>query len=196
MEFLEHTFLEAPFLVYITTGLAELITVAIWQKTRAKRVLVMLVLWPAIAIAVAALAAAVQTDREKVHAAWTGIDQAIQAQDTARLMRNVAPDFQSTGLDRDGLERLAEQARAAMAPGSLKLSRLVIERIEGSQATATVIASYAHSGSPRAATEWALTFSPQPDVAWRLEGVACRKPRNLNLRSAVSQLKQITRGGG
>jgi len=193
MEFLKHTFLEAPFLVFITTGMAELVTVAVWQKTHARRVLVMLVVWPCVAVAVALLAAAVQTDREKITATWLDIESAIEAEDTDRLMRGIAEDFSSGGLDHEALRRLADEARTVMAPGAVRFDGFTLHEIADGKATATVRAVYIRGGYP---TDWTLTFAAQPDGAWRLAGAECRRPATLKLRAAVNQLKQLKGVGG
>lgn len=187
MDVLREVFLESPVIVYLTAGLAELVTVGIWRQTRAPRARVMLAVWPALALAAGLVAHAVVTDREKVRATWDEIAAAIEASDVDRLMGNVADDFASKGLDRAALEALAKEAALHLAPRTLTIGQVAVDAVTPEAATVTLTASYARSAQR---TRWSLTFAPQADGAWRLTGVECTEPADLDLRQAVNLLKQ------
>ena len=188
MDFLRQTFLEQPFLVYLTAGMAELVTVAIYNKTRAPRARLMLALWPALALAVGLLAAAVETDHEKVRAVWDDVEATIAKSDVARLMSRVSDRFSAADLDKDGLRKLAEQAARRLPEGMLEFRNFRVEEAEAGRMTIGITAVC----RPMQTSRWHVVFAREPDGQWRMLSAECVKPRGLNLRRAVAALKTAT----
>jgi predicted protein tyrosine phosphatase len=188
MDFLRQTFLEQPFLVYLTSGMAELVTVAIYNKTRAPRARLMLMLWPVLAIAVGLLAAAVETDHEKVRVAWDDVEVAIAESDVARLMSRVSDRFSVTRLNKDDLRDLAEEAGRRLPDGMLGFRNFNVEEAEAGQMTIGITAVC----RPLQVSRWHVVFVCDPDGRWRMLSAECVKPRSLNLRQAVAALKAMT----
>ena len=153
-------------------------------------------LWPLLAIVAAIVAAAVETDREKVHSAWRDIEAAIDARDAARFMTHVADDFSSDRIDRAELDQLAKEASAELVDGRVNVRGFTIETLEAGKATTRFTASYEQGRQTSPWTDWQLTFAAGADGRWRLTGATCTAPRDLDIKGAIRQLKMFKRQGG
>lgn len=193
MDALGRMLFEVPWIVYLLCGLGELVAVAVWQQTRARKPLVMMAVWPVVALAAFLVASLVETDYEKVQARWKAVGRAVEAQDTDALMDNVAPDFRAGGLDRERFRRFADTAFQFMSPDGLRTTDLRFDNdIAPPEANGTIKAGYHDErfSVPPAATTWELTFARQDDGRWLLSRVDCIQPAQLNLRTALGQLRR------
>ena len=175
---------ESPVTVYLMAGLAELITAAVWQRTRARRARVMLIVWPALAVGVGILAAAVTTDREKVEATWQRLTKAVNSGDAQGVMACIAEDFSADGMGKDELGEQVERAAQVLRPDEIQFLGHRIERLDDRSAEITITAIYRGvRGAGR--TRWSITFGPAADGAWRTTGASCLEPSSLTLRGAL-----------
>ncbi|MBN2583669.1 MAG: hypothetical protein JXL80_11425 [Planctomycetes bacterium] len=182
---LKTLFLEQPVWLCVAAGIAELITIAVWQSRRTRGLACLMAFWIVFGIGVYVVATLVDTPREKVAKTWVEIRQAIRERQAEKLLSYVAEDFTTNGQDKAAMRQLTLVAFKTNGPEDVIISDG--ELIENdSQVDATVIARY--KPAERIITKWQVTFKPGPDGQWRVSGLTCLQPRSMTLRSAVGKL--------
>lgn len=182
MDFIRETLFESPLIIYMALGLAEIVTLAIWHQTRAPRTLLMLLLWPALAAGAALTAALVETDREQVQAAWSGIETAVAESNVEAMMEGVSDSFSTEGIDKPAFGRFVAAARQLMGANGVGFRGFTVERLETARAVTRVTAFY---WPTKTYTEWQLVFVREAG-RWRMQSAVCTQPRDLSLRHAMS----------
>jgi len=183
---LEYLFLESPIWIYVLAGIAELITIAIWQSRRSRATLYLMPFWLAFAVGVGIMAGAIDTNGEKVRASWNDVRQAIKVRKVDGLMKHIADDFVSDGENKAQLRALAGQAFKTNGPEDVSIGGGSLNEVDDTQIELTVVARYLPArGYP---TRWLVTFKEQADGSWQIAAARCLEPRGLTVRAAVSKL--------
>ena len=183
---LKYLFLESPIGIYVLAGIAELITIAVWQNRRGRVALYLMAFWLVLAVGVGILAGTVDTGREKVRASWNGVRQAIKDRKVDGLMKHIADDFVSSGENKAQLGALAGQAFKTNGPEDVSIGGGSLKEVGDTLIEVTVIARYVPArGYP---TRWLVTFKEQADGSWRIAAAQCLEPRGLTIRRAVNKL--------
>jgi len=183
---LKYLFLESPIWIYVLAGIAELITIAVWQNRRSRLALYLMAFWLVLAVGVGILAGTVDTGREKVQVAWDGVRQAIKVRKVDGLMKHIADDFVSDRQNKAQLRALAEQAFKTNGPEDVSIGGGSLNEVGDALIEVTVMARYLPArGYP---THWLVTFKNQADGSWRIAAAQCLEPRGLTIRTAVNKL--------
>jgi len=182
---LKTLFLEEPLWLCLASGLALLVTIAVWQSRRTRGPLYAMAFWVACGVGVYVAATLVDTPREKVAKAWVEIRQAIHERQAERLLSYVADDFNHDGLDKEAMRLLVATAFKTNAPEDVTLSNGDLVESD-SQVDVTVFARY--KPVERLITQWQVTFRPSPDGQWRVAAVKCLEPRHWTLPGVVRKL--------
>jgi hypothetical protein len=182
---LKHLFLEEPLWLCLASGLALLITIAVWQSSRSRWLVYLMAFWLAFGVGVYVTATLVDTPREKVAKAWLDIREAISQRQADRLLGHVAEDFVHEGLNKEAMRLLTLVAFKTTGPEDVILSSGELVEVN-SQVDATVIARY--RPAERYVTRWRVTFRPGPDGQWRVSELECLQPRGGTLQGMVRKL--------
>jgi hypothetical protein len=182
----KYLFLESPIWIYVLAGIAELITIAVWQNRRGRVALYLMAFWLVFAVCVGILAGTVDTGREKVQVAWDGVRQAIKDRKVDGLMKHIEDDFVSDGENKAQLRTLAGQAFKTNGPEDVSIGGGSLNEVGDTLIEVTVMARYLPArGYP---TRWLVTFKEQADGSWQIAAARCLEPRGLTVRAAVQKL--------
>jgi len=170
MSWLETTFFESPFYVFVTLGFLELALAAVWYERRGRRLLAALAGPPVLAGVVALVAAVVQTDREQIVAALREIAADVEAGRIDAVRTYLDEDYSGHGMTRQGALDLAGDAVERYGVRSLKLTGVSVA-VSGDSAEGRVTTLIAARGSllgdrPVPYT-WDLRWRKRP-TGWRI----------------------------
>ncbi|NLX57500.1 MAG: hypothetical protein GXY74_00255 [Phycisphaerae bacterium] len=182
---LKTLFLEEPLWLCLASGLALLVTIAVWQSRRTRGPLYAMAFWVAFGVGVYVAATLVDTPREKVAKAWVEIRQAIHERQAERLLSYVADDFTHDGQDKEAMRLLVAIAFKTNAPEDVILSNGDLVESD-SQVDATMFVRY--KPVERWSSQWQVTFRPSPDGQWRVSQVRCLTDERLTLPRVVRKL--------
>lgn len=128
---------ERPFYIVLALVVAELAIVVLWYNTRKKAHAVWLVLPPLLIAGVFALAAAVETDREKMIGAIEQIAADLQAERLDAVRTYLDDAYQAPlGLDKEGALSAAEYAVKVLHVEKINLSQMEVV-VDDDRATMT-----------------------------------------------------------
>ena len=183
---LKYLFRESPLWIYVLAGIAELITIAIWQSRRSRVALYLMAFWLVLAVGVGIMAAAIDTNGEKVRTAWDGARQAIEDRKVDGLMKHIADDFVGDGENKAQLGALAGQAFKTNGPEDVSIGGGSLKEVGDTLIEVTVVARYLPARGYL--TRWLVTFKEQTDGSWQIAAARCLEPRGLTVRAAVNKL--------
>lgn len=92
---------ENPLPLYVALGVAELVIVGLWYRARTRRLAVALAVPVVLAFVLAATAALVETDREKLQRVLVAIAAHVEKGDFDSVRPHLAEDFHGEYLSRD-----------------------------------------------------------------------------------------------
>ncbi|HOI54571.1 MAG TPA: hypothetical protein PLP01_04940 [Phycisphaerae bacterium] len=182
---LKTLFLEEPLWLCLASGLALLVTIAVWQSRRTRGPLYAMAFWVAFGVGVYVAATLVDTPREKVAKAWVEIRQAIHERQAERLLSYVADDFTHDGQDKEAMRLLVAIAFKTNAPEDVILGNGDLVESD-SQVDVTMFVRY--KPVERYGWQWQVTFRPSPDGQWRVSEARCLTDERLTLPRVVRKL--------
>ncbi len=182
MDAIKHAFFEDPLYVYLVLVAVELVLVMLWRARRTRRSLAMLAIGPAAAMGVFALAALVQTDRERIIQISEQIVADVAAGRPERIPPHLTEDFSATlrgrKITRVTVENVATGYRRNLGIERIALRNARVE-VEGDFATlhATTVLHLEDGGV--FGLNWTVHWV-RTDDGWKIERVPePRTPRSL-----------------
>ena len=196
MDMLRHVLLENPLTLLIVLGVAEILALVAWRRTRSRRATAAAIALPAAALLVGLLALAVETDYERLMRTVETMARAADSGDAEAFIERISPDYVNRGARR---EDLAAVVRLGLACVRASADRPTLRWEDGRavvQQTWDFRPAPGRPESRRAGIEgqqrvrvlWEGVFAADGDGEWRLRSAMALKPKHLTPEEAARYL--------
>jgi hypothetical protein len=186
---------EDPLTLWVILGLAEVVALVIWRRTRSRRAATVLVALPAAAVLLGLLALVVETDREAVLRSIGVMDRAVAAGDADAFLSRVSADYRTSD---GGKDALAAAVRLGLARVRATPSAPVLapERTPQGERRFRVTQDYRFEPAPGSQTPilpawqrvtWEGEFQRDPDGEWRLVAATAVRPERFTAEEAAAR---------
>jgi len=186
---------ENPITLWVVLGVIEIAALAVWQRTRSRRAVKVLVAMPAIAVAVGILSAAVATDYESVLRTIGAMDRAVVTGNADAFLAEVSSDYGSGAGDKAAL---AAAVRLGLASVRAAPSAAVLRRETTPEGEPRFRATQDYRLRPAPGSEmpippewqcvtWEGEFRRDADGRWRLIAAVSVHPERLRAEEAVTR---------
>ncbi|HUX00571.1 MAG TPA: hypothetical protein VMY35_06270 [Phycisphaerae bacterium] len=192
MDMLRHIFLENPLGLWIVLGVAEILALVAWRRTRSRRATAAAIALPAAALLVGFLAWAVETDYERLMRTVETMARAADSGDSEAFVERISPDYANRGARREDLAAVVRIGlacvRASANQPTLRWEngRAVVQQTWDFRPTPgrpIVI-----EGQQRVRVLWEGVFAPDSDGEWRLRSAMALKPKRITPEEAARYL--------
>ena len=192
MDILRHVFLENPLSLWGVLGVAEVVALVAWSRTRSRRATATAIAFPAAAVLVGLLAWGIETDYERLMRTLDVMARAADAGDAEAFLERVSPEYENRGARREDLEpvvrRGLECVRAKADAPTLRWEdgRAVVRQIwdfRPAPGRPSVV-----EGQQAVRVLWEGVFAADSDGEWRLRSATALRPKHLTPEEAARYL--------
>jgi len=192
MDMLRHVLLENPLTLLIVLGVAEILALVAWRRTRSRRATAAAIALPAAALLVGLLALAVETDYERLMRTVETMARAADSGDAEAFIDRISPDYANRGARREDLAAVVRTGlacvRASADQPTLRWEdgRAVVQQtwdFRPAPGRPIVV-----EGQQRVRVLWEGVFAPDGDGEWRLRSAMALKPKRLTPEEAARYL--------